>query len=296
MANEWIYSSGSACYNTLISGYALSQNGILEAGKLYTVQFSISGMTQGKLILDCIQDKPEYTEDGDYVAIGIATSDNLTFIGGSLGVFVFDGCIDSVVARSIPYYRIEDLDGNTIFELSDSTGVSASSQYIQYQIDWTEIEENCYKIIIPDSGLEYESDCLNVLLTHDCTLLLSWTNDDNAFGFNYDDLSFTPKLRVKGKLWHPKYPKDKTIFKDSSGARSLLKSEISKERILTISEAPEYVHDAISIAVENDSFYVDGIKYTNEETEYTPKWRKSSQLAPAEIIIVKDQNLINDNC
>jgi hypothetical protein len=57
---------------------------------------------------------------------------------------------------------------------------------------------------------------------------------------------------------------------------------------------PEYLHDSLSVGVEHDNFYVDGVKYINEETGYEPTWRKSSLLAPVEIELVKDeQNLQN---
>ena len=294
--DEWIWNDGAACYNSLTPGYALSQNNLFELGKIYTVQFTIEGMTQGKLILSSMNGQPEFTEDGVYNVVGLPTSNHLTFIGEEVLGDVFDGCIKGVTVRLIPKYRIEDLEGNIVFELLDQVGVSSSGPNVQYQINWIDIPDGCYKIFITDDGLDYESDCLNVQLMHDCTLLLSWTNNDDSFGFNYTTLEFTPKLRAESKLWQPKYTKEKIIYKDSSGARSLLKSETSKEELLTVAEVPQYIHDALSIGLENDFFYVEGIKYTNEETEYTPKWRKSSQLAPVEIVIIKDQNLKNSNC
>lgn len=292
MANEWIQSSGAACYDSLTPGFALSQNGVLSAGQLSVVNFTISNMTQGKLILDSIAGKPEYTEDGDYQVIGIATSNNLTFIAGQLGG-TFDGCIDAVSARGIVEITIKDLDGNII---SEQSGSSASGDNIQYGVDWTEIEEGCYQIHFSDSGIDYISDCITLKLDHDCSILLTWTNNEDAFGFAYSDLSFTQSLRVKAKKWMPNYTKEKNVFKDNAGNRTILKSETSKEELLTIAEMPQYLHDALAIGLEHDDFYIDGVKYTNEETEYTPKWRKSSQLAPSEVVVIKDQLLKNNSC
>lgn len=293
--DEWIQSSGAACYSSGTAGFAISQSGILSIGNLFVIEFSISNMTHGKLIIDSIEGKPEYTENGDYQIIGIAASNNLTFIGGSILSNVFDGCIGNIEARIIPFYTIKDTDGNIIFQQVDETGVTVSGVNIQYQIDWTDFNEGCYQIYF-SSGIDYVSDCISLNLSHGCTLLLSWTNDDNAYGFNHSDLSFTPKLRVKAKLWQPVYRKEKNVFKDNAGNRTILKSETSKEDHLTIAEMPQYLHDALAIGLEHDDFYVDGIKYTNEETEYTPKWRKSSQLAPSEVVIIKDQLLKNNNC
>lgn len=294
--NEWIWNNGAACYNSLSPGYALTQYNLFELGKLYTIQFTIEGLTQGKIKLTSLSGHPEFSADGIYNYVGIAISHHLTFIGEEVLGGVLIGCLKSVSMRAIPFYRIEDLDNNIIFELTDQAGVSSSGPNVQYKINWTEIPEGCYKIKITDLEIDYESDCLELKLMHDCTLLLEWTNNENAYSFEYVNLLFTPKLRVNSKLWQPKYSKEKFLYKDSSGSRSILKSETSKEELLTVGEVPEYIHDALSIGLENDFFYVEGIKYTNEETEYSPKWRKSSQLAPVEIVIIKDQNLKNSNC
>lgn len=294
MANEWIHISTKACYNSTTPGFALSQNGVLLIGKLYAIEFTISEITTGKLVLDSLEGKPEYTMNGTYQAIGIATSVNLTFIGGSSLGNTFNGCIDSINSRLIPLIKIKDLDDNIIFQQTNQTGVTANGNNIQYQVDWTGIDEGCYRILITDGVIDYLSDCIDLKLTHDCSLLLSWTNDNDAFGFNYS--TFNLLLRVKGRLWHPNYPKEKNVFKDNGGIRTILKSQTNKEELLTVSEMPEYLHDALAIGLEHDWFYIDGIKYTNEETEYTPKWRKSSQLASSEAIVIKDKLLLNNNC
>lgn len=300
MANEWIWSSGQACYNTAIPGFSLSENNILIVGNIYAIQFSIEGMTQGKLVLQGILDSDnlayEFTEDGDYSVVGTAISNNLIFTGEEYLGLTFDGCINNVAPRTAPKYQIQDTEGNPVFTQTDITQTTGSGVNIQYSINWEDIEPGCYKIILEDSGLTYESDCLSMDVSHDCTILLDWTNNDNAFGFNFSDLEFNPKLRVKAKKWHPKYTKTKTLFKDSVGNRTMLKSDTDKEEFLTVREQPEYIHDALAIGLEHDEFQVDGVKYSNEETEYTPAWRKSSQLAPVEIVIIKDQDLQNNNC
>jgi hypothetical protein len=295
MANEWIQSDGAACYNSDTPGFVLSRADQLTVGDIYYISFTVSNTTAGKVILDSIDEKPEYTEDGDYEVVGIATSNNLSFIGEEFAG-VFDGCIDDVKTRLIPFITIKDLSDNIIYEQTDDSIVTASGDNIQYNIDWSDYEEGCYKIYFTYASIDYGSDCLSIKLSHGCTILLSWTNDENAFGFDYSNLSFTQNLRVKAKLWMPNYPKRKNVFKDSTGSRSILKSETSKEELLTVAEMPEYLHDALSIGVEHDTLEVDGVEYINEESEYTPKWRKSSQLAPVEVVLIKDQNLKNSMC
>jgi hypothetical protein len=142
--------------------------------------------------------------------------------------------------------------------------------------------------------LELETECFKVG-SFDCTQLLSWSNNENAYDHVYEGTNFQHEIRVRSKLWKPKYPKDKKeVFTFSNGSRKILTSRTKKEDILTIEEMPEYLHDSLSVGVEHDNFYVDGVKYINEETGYEPTWRNSSLLAPVEIELVKDeQNLQN---
>lgn len=298
MANEWIFSGGKACYDSASSGYALSQDDILDVGSLYVIAFTISGMTQGKLILDSIEGKPEYTEDGEYQVIGLANQESLSFIGESYLGYVFDGCLDDVSVRFAPFLIIEDLDGNAVWTQSDNTGVTSSSNHVQYSVDWTDLDQGCYRLKYSINGVEYISDCIELKLTHDCTILLSWYNNETAFGLEYSNLSYTQYLRVEAKKWKPSYGKEeKKTFVDSAGNRKVLYSRTKKEELLTIAEMPEYLHDALAIGVEHDNFTIDGVSYVCEEDELIPEWRNSSSLAPVEVAVIKkSQNLINSNC
>jgi hypothetical protein len=276
----------------------LQQENVFTTGKFYAMTFTIGVDEEedgGGFTIDSFGET-EYETYGTFTVIGQALFEDLIITpfngnGGECSV-----TIDSIEIYELPVYSIKDVDGNEVFTLDDVTGITASGGIIQYEIDWTEIDEGCYQIYISDESIDYVSDCLTLALAHDCTLLLSWTNDEDAYGFNYSDLSFTQLLRVKAKLWQPNYPKEKNVFKDNAGNRRILKSETSKEELLTIGEMPEYLHDSLAIGLEHDDFYIDGVKYTNEETEYTPKWRKSSQLAPSEVAVIKDQLLKNNNC
>lgn len=145
--------------------------------------------------------------------------------------------------------------------------------------------------------INLESECFK-MGTFDCTQVLSWSSNENSYGYTYEGTNFQHEVRLQSKLWQPGYKKEKKeVFTDSAGTRKILTSRTKKEEILTIGEIPTYLHDAISVGVEHDNFYVDGVKYINEETDYDPDWRKSSLLAPVELKVVKDsQNLQNSYC
>jgi len=138
--------------------------------------------------------------------------------------------------------------------------------------------------------------CYTLQTTHDCSLLLTWNNRENAFGFNYDN-DFTFQLRVDGKLRHPIYPKEREMFEFSDGTKQLLFSNTKKQPNLVIREVPEYIHSALSISTENDIFAIDGVEHITESTEYEPIWRNTSELAPSIIEVQETTQLKrNYNC
>jgi hypothetical protein len=290
----WTQGDGKVCYSGS-SGIALNQSGILTVGEMYYLSFTISDMSVGKLVLDSFEGKPEYIVDGEYSVFGVAISSDLTFIGDTYLGNVFDGCLDSINVLLAPNFTIKDIEGNTVFT-SNESNVEISGDALQYTIDWTELEDGIYKVHMIDGGLEYISDCFHVVTEHDCTKLLTWSNDDNAYGFDFTE-GFTQSLRVRAKKWKPTYKKNKETFEDSQGNITVLRSSSKKVEILSISEMPEYLHDALEIGIDHDSFSIDGIPYVVEEPEMSPKWRNSSQLAPVEIEVIKKlQNLVNENC
>lgn len=134
--------------------------------------------------------------------------------------------------------------------------------------------------------------------TWDCTILLEWTNDENAFGFNYTDFVFTQALRVSAKLRNTTSEKvNKVNFTNSQGEKKILFSQTFRAEELKIDEMPEYLHRALDIGVEHDTFTINTVAYINEEDEYEPRWRNSSLLAPVTVSVKKKvQFLENNNC
>lgn len=297
MANEWIYSNSTALYNTGTAGFALVQKNKMVIDYLYHLSFDIIGSTKGKITVPSFEGAPVFNGNGTHEFTGIAKSKNIIFNPGALGG-VFDGAIDNVVVTFIPFYQIRDAEDNAIFTLADQTGVSASGGTIQYVINWEDIAAGCYHISLSDGTTEYNSDCLLLKLEHPCTIQLQWTNNENAFGLEYSDLVFEQTLRVSAKLDRPKFESDKKeVFVYSNGGRQVLYVRKKIIESLRIFEAPRYIHEAIQLGLDHDSFFINGIQYIFEDTSYDPAWRKSSQLAPVEVNVVKNgQNLVNSNC
>lgn len=152
-----------------------------------------------------------------------------------------------------------------------------------------------------------EKICSECFRLQDCTpphrehLKLEWTNNDGdnseAFGFNYA-VPFTQSLYIVGGLRNANYSYDEEIFQTSIQERFPIYVAATKVKELWVHELPEYLHDALRLALVHDIFKIDGERFVKLEGEYAPDWdTPNSMLAPVIVNVTKfDQNTVNDNC
>ncbi len=202
-------------------------------------------------------------------------------------------------------FKITDLDDVSIYESVDESAITKYSNFAKIDIDWPTFLDDytgCLRLWIKQEGQTweqgYKSQCLHLKPSHEGTYLINWENNEATFGFDYNNLGFSQYLRLHGKLWHPRFPKEKkNVFVDSAGNRLNLYSRTKKEVVFNLSEVPEYIHETLAIALEHDTFIIDSVLYVNEESDYSPNWRKTSRLAPSEIVLTESGlNLINAYC
>lgn len=266
---DWTFPAGVAQHAPGAGSFAstLQQSGILAINEAfeYTLTFNVSTYAAGIITVDV------RTTGGD-ITIGTAAaagifSFNFSFLNGSNIIFS--------TPNDIGDFQIDDI----VLAVQD-----------KYKAPVFETE--CFK-------LEDASSCTCA------TILMTWTNDENAFGFDYENFTFVQKMRFCAKLYQPHYTKDdKDTYRDSAGNRTLLYSSTTKIERLKITPLPEYMHDALSIGIEHDTVRIgttlspdDTVEYVNDEDDYEPRWENQSLLAPITLEMIKDdQNLVNSNC
>ena len=171
--------------------------------------------------------------------------------------------------------------------------------------------------LIADPSKALRSECFslqdNETLQDDCTLYLKYSNDENAFGLDFEGFDGSPYakfyqyLRIPAKLGKPKYNKDRELFIDSSEMGILLYSNTNKEYTITTDIMPEYAHDALSLALEHDTLLItditrnsNDIQYVSTSDDYDPDWLDETDLLGAvEVTVIEEQianKLENDNC
>lgn len=167
--------------------------------------------------------------------------------------------------------------------------------------------DGCYQISLYDSFGEVDdpktavSNCFEVKETQPCTLLFNADNDDNAFGFDYvTDTQFQHFLRVYSKMDITGYPEEADgpyIF--SNNSRVLMFARRDREFSLFIGDAPNHIHDLLSIMRLHDTFAVgttiffDLVEYV-KESGYDLGRRKSSTLKQATFTVLEKQGLASN--
>lgn len=130
-----------------------------------------------------------------------------------------------------------------------------------------------------------------------CDYLVTGTCDTNAFGFNFEDLTFTLQLRVFGKIRNARYANEEETYRYDTGVSSLIYANTRKIKEFQVREIPEAVHDTLRIILLTDTLQIDAVDYIKVEGEYAPNWRKSSVKAPVIVEIAeKTQDTTNTYC
>lgn len=230
----------------------------IEAGKCYA--FTGSG-------LDFVGGESVDIEFGDGVtfdAIGTINSE-----GGFSFQFTYDGnpVYDTVRLTYTGRPVIGNLAINLMAQCSDK------------------ICSECYQV----------TDCEPPHREH---LLIEYDNNEDGLGFNYSNMTFSPNFYIVGGLRNADYPYDEEIFLNSTQERFPIYTAATKTKELWIHEMPEYMHDALRIALVHDEFYINGERFVKLEGSYTPDWdTPNSMLAPCVIKLAPfNQNTVNDNC
>lgn len=290
----WSISEDGACYSGS-SGEAIGQTGILEIGKNYLVSIEVSGRTKGMISFDSFGlGENDIIENGVYQLSGVATIPDLSITALDYARQPFNGCIKFVYVIEPPVLNVMDCADQVAYTLPFDT-LTAYKGFVQATIPW-DLPNGKYYIQVESDTIVFNSNCFEVG-EHKCTILLSWTNDDNGFNLDYETLGLMNKLRVIGKLWNVAPNTEREVFKFSNNTRKVIYAETDMIQDLTIKEVVDYTARALGIGINHDHFYIDGAEYYSEEPNLEPNWRKSSLSAPVVIkVSKKTSGLINRNC
>lgn len=266
-AGTWNYGSG---WSRVASGMGykaqraagsstgeLTQQVTICGGIKYQLQFTLSG-TAGLILQTSVRLGSELL--GNFQGAGVQTA----------------------------YIDLTDLTGPQTLTLGFSKGVASQNG------DVIEIDD----VTLTARDIEYQEDvcfesaCINLQTSHDCTLLLGADNNDAAFGFDYSN-GFEHSLRIKAKKDVTGYPEQAETYNYSNNDNDILYANTEKELSVFITDAPDYIHDCVRHLRLHDTFTIDGTEYIKVGS-YELNRRKTSEHKQS-VFTVKEKTGITPN-
>lgn len=281
--------------------YILFGNANFAANTKYIICFTLrehTTTTTIKALIGSVESALEVTGNGDFCltvdpAFGAPTAEDWGIIvtGGDTEFAAVLESMTLCVYREFSAALYDD-EGNSVASLSRTEGESGNQMFQLALSIPGEIAAGCYEVrLTEDCGDEtYISQCLTFMASIPCagkpefkTLLFKWRNRNDAFGFDYTtDTNYYNYLRVYGRLKHPTFPDDTEIPVFSDNTNTVINSRVQKLWKVSLGDLPEYIHNSISTMRRHSDFQIDGDNFVVSDGSYSPNWRRSSELAPAE--------------
>lgn len=203
------------------------------------------------------------------------------------------------------------LDGTPVssnYYILDTFPVSLESDidFAADTIQFVATEAGLRDISIDNVSILLNEECLECEITTSCislreswnvlrmnNILITGENETAAFGF---PAGYIFSGRVFGKVRNARYPDvENVIYTDLSGLKSQQYNENEEILEFQIYEVPKRAHDWIRLALRSQTvtLNVDGVDMTVEKVggDYTPIWRKTSELAPVIVEIQEVQQV-----
>lgn len=247
---------------------------------------------------------------------------NQVFISTSTGVSsTIEFYIDrfSIVEMTQPAFSLEDCDGNKIDDfptiqekLDDPTFTSFISlpfsrqvpglpfytiyaPFIMLTLNWGSAVKGCYKICWEVGEEKQCSECFEVGCKQPL-VTLTYSSFRNAFGFPYRETGEPVQyITFVGVLHSPNYSDEiNDQYLTGGGERIPLFAHSRKIYKLATGRMPEYMHDAIRVALLHSQVAINGIPISKPSGDYSPNWSNDSLLASVEVDVEeKVQNTFN---
>lgn len=140
--------------------------------------------------------------------------------------------------------------------VTDNSGVPDATFYLlDVTIESTQNDEVIYK-----------SDCLDIKTTHDCTKLISYTNNRvfNGLYFNTASPDETFYLRIPATFVHERFPEEDEVLKRTSDTITL-NSTMEAQKLLETGYMPYYMHRKTKLVLKMQTVTIDDQQWVKQE-------------------------------
>lgn len=130
---------------------------------------------------------------------------------------------------------------------------------------------------------------------HACSILLTATNNEDAYGLNFESAFYLPRVRMKGSLRANSFESEVETLVNMFEIKRITYGEQKKQSIIRLQDVPEYVVNWLSLFRIFNNVYVDTVDYIVVE-DIDILYNRFCDTAKVGIIVERPrQDLVNRN-
>jgi len=150
--------------------------------------------------------------------------------------------------------------------------------------------------ILGDSSMVAQSDCIDIKVSHDASILIEYSNSNNYAGLNF--VAQTPDttfyLRVPAVFFHEEPTTEQEDLELSDDTIQTLWSKIGKKRMLEVGYVPYYMHEKIVLVLASQFVTIGDRDWIRRDEYSIDKGNKRYPLKRATVLLT-DQDYIKRN-
>lgn len=142
----------------------------------------------------------------------------------------------------------------------------------------------------------YKSDCIDIAEEHECTKLITYSNNSDFAGIVYDGISPVPEfhLRVPAMLFRATRPEEQEVHPLSNDEWLRVWSRMTKKMRLELGFMPDYMHEKLQLILMHDNVEIDGLSWKKRDPYELGEGNKRNPLMKASVLLT-DKTFIKRN-
>lgn len=146
------------------------------------------------------------------------------------------------------------------------------------------------------SVIGYNSDCIDVRTEHECTKLITYSNNSDFAGIDYNAQSPSPEfnLRVPAMLFRATRPEEQEVHPLSNDEWIRVWSRMTKKKRLELGFMPDYMHEKLQLIFMHDNVEIDGLSWKKRDPYELIEGDKRNPLMKANVLLT-DKTFIKRN-
>lgn len=142
----------------------------------------------------------------------------------------------------------------------------------------------------------YRTDCIDVAEEHECTKLITYSNNSDFAGIVYEGISPVPEfhLRVPAILFRATRPEEQEVHPLSNDEWIRVWSRMTKKMRLELGFMPDYMHEKLQLIFMHDNVEIDGLSWKKRDPYELIEGNPENPLMKANVLLT-DKTFIKRN-